>query len=513
MYTIKKIISNFSLFIIFFLSGQAASQYKQTKEIDELLKKADISNKKYEDLKELEYGKKANIIALQSGDSERIAKSYFFIARSLLNLGLQKESFIYIKKAEEQDFAKKDITIKALLAEVKGSNYEILKLPAQYFKEELETIDLLKDKTDYVSLEIKSRCYANLANHNLYYKKNSNADSTFIYLDLQKRQLEKLPEKKFFPAICEYYSFKGCAFLLNKKSDSAFYYLKKAYQLKQKYKDPVLYVQYLYFGDYYNQQKQYQNALNFYLKAVKNLRSYSARKDFLLDIYKNISDIYGILGEKDKHFMYAGLYSQIKKELLIKRNNDLDYALNVILNDKNLEYQQDERKKYLWIISGISLLIIIFLIIYYFLQKKLKDKQIVITEVSNTLQQKEELISKKYVETELLQQKVNNVYNEVVELAKNNDPSFYFRFQEVYPEFQKKLLMINPSLRTSELILCAYTFLGFTIKDIADYTFKSMNTIRNRKQSLRKKFNIPSEQDIGVWLRNLIETKGENKIN
>jgi DNA-binding NarL/FixJ family response regulator len=65
----------------------------------------------------------------------------------------------------------------------------------------------------------------------------------------------------------------------------------------------------------------------------------------------------------------------------------------------------------------------------------------------------------------------------------------------------------SPGLRTSELILCAYTFLGFNIKDIADYTFKSVNTIRNRKQNLRKKFGLSGEQDMGIWLRNLIDNK------
>ena len=125
--------------------------------------------------------------------------------------------------------------------------------------------------------------------------------------------------------------------------------------------------------------------------------------------------------------------------------------------------------------------------------------------VQTTLQEKDEIITQKGVETKELQQKVNDSYTEVIELAKNHDPSFYFRFQEVYPDFQKKLLEYSPGLRTSELILCAYTFLGFTVKDIAMYTFKSVNTVRNRKQNLRKKFNIPTEQDMGIWLRKLTE--------
>ncbi|MEI7489667.1 MAG: hypothetical protein WCJ72_20060, partial [Chryseobacterium sp.] len=270
-------------------------QIDNFKEIDELLKKADTSNKKYEDLKELEYAKKANTLAKRTKDSERMAKSYFFMARSLLNLELQKESLAYIQKASAEKYTKKDVILQAMLAELKGSNYKFLNLASQYAQEEQKAINLLKNNNDYTSLEIKSRAYANLAIYNLSYKKNTDLDSTFIYFKLQEKQLKQLPEEKYFPAICEHYSFVGNAFLASKKSDSALYYLQKSYQLKQKYKDPVLYIEYAYFGNYFLYQKQYLKALDFYLKAAQNIKKYSARKSYLTECYQQISDIYGIL--------------------------------------------------------------------------------------------------------------------------------------------------------------------------------------------------------------------------
>ena len=99
-----------------------------------------------------------------------------------------------------------------------------------------------------------------------------------------------------------------------------------------------------------------------------------------------------------------------------------------------------------------------------------------------------------------LEQKVNVAYDEVVQLAKNNDPAFFGKFREVYPEFCDKLLKINPGLVNSELKFCALLFLNFSTKEIATYTFVQPRAVRIRKIRIRKKLNIPSDQDINVWM-------------
>ena len=86
-------------------------------------------------------------------------------------------------------------------------------------------------------------------------------------------------------------------------------------------------------------------------------------------------------------------------------------------------------------------------------------------------------------------------------MAKNNHPNFYTRFQEIYPDFQEKLLSINPNLQNSELVLLAYIYLNFETKEIAAYTFKSEKTIYNRRYNLRKKLNISSLEDLCIWLK------------
>jgi len=488
-------------FLLFFLLSNFifCQSGDQLKEINKLLRKAETSNKKYEDLKELEYAGKASVLAEKAGDSKGLAKSYLFMSRSLLNLDLQKASLLYAQKAFAQKATKEDIVLQALVTEVKAYNYNYLGLSTQYIKELSGILKLLEKKNDPTSIEIKSRIYANLA---IYHEDNHNLDSTFTYFKLQERQLKKLPEKKYFSALCEHYSFVGVAFLEKKNTDSSFFYFEKSYALKKKYKDPVLYMQYVYFGDYYESQNQYKKALDFYLKAIKNIQKYSGKSSYLIFTYDKISSVYGILKEKDKQEEYKNLSTQLKNKVLAKEKQTIDYAINVILNDKKNEYISAQKKNYVLISIGVLILIILFFFTYKFLRKNIKNKENIITEVTGSLQHKDELISKKSIETKGLQQKVNEAYNEIIELAKDNRPAFYFRFQEVYPEFQQKLLEIDSTLRISELTICAYIFLGFNNKDIAQYTFKSPNTIRNRKHILRKKLNIPTEEDMGIWLRN-----------
>ncbi len=89
-------------------------------------------------------------------------------------------------------------------------------------------------------------------------------------------------------------------------------------------------------------------------------------------------------------------------------------------------------------------------------------------------------------------------------LAKDNRSEFWAHFQEKYPDFSRKLLEVCPGLKTTELILCAYIYLGFNTKDIAEYTFKAVQTVKNNKYNLRKKLSITAKEDMVVWLRTIV---------
>ncbi|OCA76484.1 hypothetical protein BBI01_06940 [Chryseobacterium artocarpi] len=108
------------------------------------------------------------------------------------------------------------------------------------------------------------------------------------------------------------------------------------------------------------------------------------------------------------------------------------------------------------------------------------------------------------IETERLKSTVHNkMLEDVTELAKKNDSSFLMRFRELYPDFINSLLKINPDLENSELAFCAMLKLGFSSKEIADYTFVQHRSVQQKKYRIRKRLEISGEEDIYVFFDNL----------
>ncbi|WP_027380063.1 hypothetical protein [Chryseobacterium daeguense] len=114
------------LFLLF--SNIAICQDQEFKEIDDLLQKAENSRKRFNNIEQLQYAKQASILAKKSGNSQKIAESYYNIARALSFLELPKESFTYVKKATQQTYYQKSKLLQAQLKEVKAFNYYSLGL-------------------------------------------------------------------------------------------------------------------------------------------------------------------------------------------------------------------------------------------------------------------------------------------------------------------------------------------------------------------------------------------------
>jgi DNA-binding CsgD family transcriptional regulator len=62
------------------------------------------------------------------------------------------------------------------------------------------------------------------------------------------------------------------------------------------------------------------------------------------------------------------------------------------------------------------------------------------------------------------------------------------------------LLKIAPHLVASEIELCILLRLNFETKEIARHTKASVRAIEGKKYRVRKKLNIPSDQDINIWM-------------
>ncbi len=164
-------------------------------------------------------------------------------------------------------------------------------------------------------------------------------------------------------------------------------------------------------------------------------------------------------------------------------------TLNDTVDQQN-ELENAERKKEtknLFFILSLSIaacLLFIFLFLYYY--RKHKSKNLDKIDIPHQMPVQE------------------SIFKEVIQLAKENNPEFLTRFNEYCPHFSEELLKVSP-LKISEIRFCAYIYLNFSTKEIAEYTFTSVRTVQTKKYNLRKKLNIPGDMDIYVWFSKLLK--------
>lgn len=271
--------------------------------------------------------------------------------------------------------------------------------------------------------------------------------------------------------------------LKENKIDSAEYYIKSAQAV------PIVlgnneFRTFKLLGEINETKKQYDSAITDYKKAielaakVKNLKK-------LLELYSLISGVYEKTGQKDYEKQYTLKYNILNDSLKTIEDANLKDTVDLLVEEKQKPMEdKNNRLLYIIFIVGIGSVIFIFL-------------------VNNRIRKKNKILNVKEQETKVLTQKLNVAFEEVIQLAKNNDPEFLARFQEVYPNFFPKLLQIEPQLQNSELKFCALLFLNFSTKDIASYTFVQPQSIQIRKNRLRKRLNISSGEDLYIWMKNV----------
>ena len=274
-----------------------------------------------------------------------------------------------------------------------------------------------------------------------------------------------------------------------KNADSAKIYLEKAQKTNMTEYDKIMF--YNQWGTYYGNKNEYDKAIAFYKKAevsAKESKRVSALEITLIQLY----DTYQKKGDLDQALIYYQKRIALNDSLIVLQAHDSGILIKDIATKKEkIAKEELSQTQKIFIGSGIlALLVISFFMIKNYRNEKEKEKVL-------------DLIEEKEEENQELKQKVNESFEEIVELAKTNSPEFFTRFNEVYPEVVNNILKIDPKLRVTELTLCAYIFLGFNTKDIAMITNRSMSTVTNRKYNLRKKLAIPTEEAIELWFQNL----------
>ncbi|QIY90273.1 tetratricopeptide repeat protein [Chryseobacterium gallinarum] len=315
-----------------------------------------------------------------------------------------------------------------------------------------------------------------------------------ILFNIYLREATYLMEKKQPQKALEYFQkarklddtgLAACAIsdyiYMYKKMDSAKKYVMQAYYNTKARgeKDGIALYTSTILGEYYIADKQYDKAERALMEALeiddKTKRIYAYYTKY---IYNDLRTLYEQKGDKEKAYFYLKAYTEAKNKtntaLLKTINQDMESFIAGAKEDS-----EKHKNKMQWVVF-LSLAVFALSGTYAWriissLRKRKRDLKIEAEKLRNRMDSKKQ--------------------EEIIELARKNDPEFLIRFREIYPEFIDKLLMINPDLENSELTFCAMLKLHFTSKEIASYTLVQHRTVQQKKYRIRKRLNIPAETD------------------
>lgn len=491
----KKLTTVIFLFQISIALSQNISS-KTKLEIDSLLNLSKEGLFKIDLVSTLNHSQIALQKSKKNNYSEGKARAGYYLANALFETGNYKNALQYLSNSLEEDFTKNTPQLVTDIYRVKGRAYANMgfeDVAISEFKNALiaaEQIQIIENRKYTQSL-----LYENLIN---LFQKKGLIDSVRYYLNQNKLTLKGLKEDFIFRNLSNYHNSMAEYFISTEKYDSAISSLSKSISISKKYANPYNSETYKIWGNIKLAEKQTDSALHYYFKSIQNINETGLENE-LPPIYESIASIYKSKGDSTLAKNYRLKCLEIRQRFTDEKKEANEIALKIILEEKS---DQIKKKSYkLAIILAVAFFIFIILIILYFRRKQKKNYNRILTK-RKLLTEKDEIIHQKEEETNQLKLRVNESFEEVLQLARENSPEFIVRFSEVYPEYYQKLLNVKPKLLKAEVRFCALLYLNFTTKDIAKYTFVTVKAVQHRKFRMRKKLNIPSDVDLTDWINN-----------
>lgn len=274
--------------------------------------------------------------------------------------------------------------------------------------------------------------------------------------------------------------------LYSKNLDSATFYTDKALSLlkEKEYGTVRQGIIYSFYANLLSEKKENEKALDYYKKAADILVK-TKRINKLPELYQKIAFMYQRLNNKEMETVYSSKADELDQKLELSGNEAIDLSLTEIIEQKN-----KGNINIILISIGALTFILGISLFFYFRNRQHRKEGNAPRKPSKETYPTKERISKED-------------FTELLDLAKSNDLKFIKRFEEINPSLLQNILKINPQLTKSELSLCAMIWLGFSSKDIADFTFIQHRSVQTKKGRLRKKLNIPSETDLYSFFTSL----------
>lgn len=221
------------------------------------------------------------------------------------------------------------------------------------------------------------------------------------------------------------------------------------------------------------QLEQANEALDEYYEWLETER---ARNSKLKKFFFAIITLGGLLFMAFAAFIYYRRKQKKKLELINALNSKLKANLTSLKDQRKLSEEQ-------LINNGLLM----------------KEKQSEMEKLSIELSEISENLSNDNDKEKLRQLNETLQYN----IGANLNQEFEIHFNQIHPNFVKRLLEINDKLTKNEIRLASLIKLDFSTKEIKSITKQNSNTINVAKTRLKKNLNIKLEDDLYAFLQNL----------
>lgn len=469
-FRIKALYLIFFFFSIFFYAQDYSFQPEPIK-----------TTVKYQKNGDYEGALKFNINALkqyeENGNTQGIIMVYTNIGSILYNFSKYKESLEYLDKAKKELKHINEPFLKANLYNEYGRNYTRLGL--------YEQSNAAFNKAEYYIKKIQNPKQRKLSLTYNYSWKRINFIRVKNLDSLQSIDNKILAVR---PNIISY-TRKADNFIAQKKHlDSAEYYMNKALAHSKDAYAAEKATAWFSYGDLYNVKGNKEKALEYYLKSLDIFQK-TKSKPVLLTVYDTLSSVYKSLNEIEKSNEYLRKYTILNDSINKNEKEAVNLAVNTLIDLKH-EEKGKERKMFYFI---VMIIVVSFGLLLYFIRKIYIKKVL----------KKDKILEKKTIETDVLKLKVNNSFDEIIQLMESRSPLFLMRFKEVYPEFYEKLITHTPELTEHDIKFSAYIRLNLTNKEICQYENISLRGIETKRYRLKKKLKLPSSTDLQKWILEL----------
>ncbi|UWX61448.1 tetratricopeptide repeat protein [Chryseobacterium oranimense] len=412
-----------------------------------------------------------------NGDIKEIILVYTNIGSILCSFSKHKESLEYLDKAKKELSSISSPFLTANLYNEYGRNYTRLGL----FGQSNTAFNKAEQYIRKISNE-KQRKFLLFYNYSWKRTNFIRAKDVDSLHHVEKKMLAIMPGTLTYTRIADGF--------IDKKIhlDSAGYYMDKAILNFNTASISEKAVALFSYGDLYNAKGDKRKALEYYLKTV-DIFEQTKNKPALLTVYDTISSVYKSFHEIEKSNEYLRKYTVLNDSLNKNEKEAVNLAVNKLI-ELNHEEKDQERKIFYLI---VFLIVTVFIGLTYFIRK---------IYLKNELK-KDKLLEKKTIEAETLKLKVNDSFDEIIQLMESRSPLFLKRFKEVYPEFYEKLLKHTSELTEHDIKFSAYLRLNLTNKEICQYENISLRGVETKRYRLKKKLKLSQDVELQKWILDL----------